>query len=149
MQMALKERLMDDLKVAMRNKDVVKKNTITLIRAAILQIEKDQKIELDDNGIIEIISKELKKRKDAMVDFEKSGRQDLIDGLKQEIEVVKEYLPEQLTYQEVEQIVKDTILEVEAKDMKDMGKVMQAVKAKTAGVADGKTINEIVKQQLA
>ncbi|MDD4066572.1 MAG: GatB/YqeY domain-containing protein [Clostridia bacterium] len=147
--MALKERLMDDLKVAMRNKDVVKKNTITLIRAAILQIEKDQKIELDDNGIIEIISKELKKRKDAMVDFEKSGRQDLIDGLKQEIEVVKEYLPEQLTYQEVEQIVKDTILEVEAKDMKDMGKVMQAVKAKTAGVADGKTINEIVKQQLA
>lgn len=140
---------MDDLKVAMRNKDVVKKNTITLIRAAILQIEKDQKIELDDNGIIEIISKELKKRKDAMVDFEKSGRQDLIDGLKQEIEVVKEYLPEQLTYQEVEQIVKDTILEVEAKDMKDMGKVMQAVKAKTAGVADGKTINEIVKQQLA
>lgn len=147
--MALKERLMDDLKVAMRNKDVVKKNTITLIRAAILQIEKDQKIELDDNGIIEIISKELKKRKDAMVDFEKSGRQDLIDGLKQEIEVVKEYLPEQLTYQEIEQIVKDTIVEVEAKDMKDMGKVMQAVKAKTAGVADGKTINEIVKQQLA
>lgn len=140
---------MDDLKVAMRNKDVVKKNTITLIRAAILQIEKDQKIELDDNGIIEIISKELKKRKDAMVDFEKSGRQDLIDGLKQEIEVVKEYLPEQLTYQEIEQIVKDTIVEVEAKDMKDMGKVMQAVKAKTAGVADGKTINEIVKQQLA
>lgn len=140
---------MDDLKVAMRNKDVVKKNTITLIRAAILQIEKDQKIELDDKGIIEIISKELKKRKDAMVDFEKSGRQDLIDGLKQEIEVVKEYLPEQLTYQEIEQIVKDTIFEVEAKDMKDMGKVMQAVKAKTAGVADGKTINEIVKQQLA
>lgn len=140
---------MDDLKVAMRNKDVVKKNTITLIRAAILQIEKDQKIELDDKGITEIISKELKKRKDAMVDFEKSGRQDLIDGLKQEIEVVKEYLPEQLTYQEIEQIVKDTIFEVEAKDMKDMGKVMQAVKAKTAGVADGKTINEIVKQQLA
>lgn len=140
---------MDDLKVAMRNKDVVKKNTITLIRAAILQIEKDQKIELDDKGITEIISKELKKRKDAMVDFEKSGRQDLIDGLKQEIEVVKEYLPEQLTYQEIEQIVKDTIVEVEAKDMKDMGKVMQAVKAKTAGVADGKTINEIVKQQLA
>lgn len=140
---------MGDLKVAMRDKDVVKKNTIILIRAAILQIEKDQKIELDDNGIIEIISKELKKRKDAMVDFEKSGRQDLIDGLKQEIEVVKEYLPEQLTYQEVEQIVKDTIIEVEAKDMNDMGKVMQAVKTKTAGVADGKTINEIVKQQLA
>ena len=147
--MNIKEKLMEDLKVAMRNKDVIKKNTITLIRSAILQYEKDNKVELDENGIIEIISKELKKRNDSLVEYEKSGRADLINSLKEEIEVVKEYLPEPLTVEELEQIIKDTIEEVGAKDMKDMGKVMQGVKAKTLGRADGKTINEIVKKQLA
>ena len=147
--MNIKEKLMEDLKVAMKNKDVIKKNTITLIRSAILQYEKDNKIELDENGIIEIISKELKKRNDSLVEYEKSGRADLINSLKEEIEVVKEYLPEPLTVEELEQIIKDTIEEVGAKDMKDMGKVMQSVKAKTLGRADGKTINEIVKKQLA
>lgn len=147
--MNIKEKLMEDLKVAMKNKDVIKKNTITLIRSAILQYEKDNKVELDENGIIEIISKELKKRNDSLVEYEKSGRADLINSLKEEIEVVKEYLPEPLTVEELEQIIKDTIEEVGAKDMKDMGKVMQSVKAKTLGRADGKTINEIVKKQLA
>ena len=147
--MNIKEKLMEDLKVAMKNKDVIKKNTITLIRSAILQYEKDNTVELDENGIIEIISKELKKRNDSLVEYEKSGRADLINSLKEEIEVVKEYLPEPLTVEELEQIIKDTIEEVGAKDMKDMGKVMQGVKAKTLGRADGKTINEIVKKQLA
>lgn len=147
--MDIKEKLMEDLKVAMKNKDVIKKNTITLIRASILQYEKDNKTQLDDNGIIEIISKELKKRNDSLVEYEKSGRSDLTDALKQEIEVVKEYLPEPLTQEELELIVKETIAEVEAKDMKDMGKVMQGVKAKTLGRADGRTINEIVKKLLA
>lgn len=147
--MNIKERLMEDLKVAMKNKDVIKKNTITLIRSAILQYEKDNKVELDENGIIEIISKELKKRNDSLVEYEKSGRADLIDALKEEIEVVKEYLPEPLTIEELTQIIKDTIVEVDAKEMKDMGKVMQSVKAKTLGRADGKTINEIVKKQLS
>ena len=147
--MNIKEKLMEDLKVAMKNKDVIKKNTITLIRSAILQYEKDNKVELDENGIIEIISKELKRRNDSLVEYEKSGRADLINNLKEEIEVVKEYLPEPLTLEELEQIVKDTIEEVGAKDIKAMGKVMQGVKAKTLGRADGKTINEIVKKQLA
>lgn len=147
--MDIKEKLMEDLKVAMKNKDVIKKNTITLIRASILQYEKDNKTQLDDNGIIEIISKELKKRNDSLIEYEKSGRSDLTDALKQEIEVVKEYLPEPLTQEELELIVKETIAEVEAKDMKDMGKVMQGVKAKTLGRADGRTINEIVKKLLA
>lgn len=147
--MNMKEKLMEDLKVAMKNKDVIKKNTITLIRSAILQYEKDNKTELDENGIIEIISKELKKRNDSLIEYEKSGRADLIDALKEEIEVVKEYLPEPLTIEELTQIVQDTIAEVEAKDMKDMGKVMQGVKAKTLGRADGRTINEIVKKQLS
>lgn len=147
--MNLKEQLMNDLKDAMKEKDVVKKNTITMIRAAILQYEKDNLTQLDENGIIDIISKELKRRKDAMAEFEKSGRQDLIEELEKEIQIVKAYLPEELSIEELTKIIKDTIIEVDAKDIKDMGKVMKAVKEKTTGRADGRTINEIVKKELA
>lgn len=147
--MSLKEQLMIDLKEAMKEKDIIRKNTITLIRSAILQYEKDKLTQLDENGVIDIIAKEQKKRKDALVEFEKSGRQDLIDDLKKEMEVIKGYLPEELSVEELTSIIKETIVEVDAKDMKDMGKVMQAVKAKTSGRADGRTINEIVKKELA
>lgn len=145
----LKEKLMEDLKSAMKEKNEIKKNTVTMIKAAILQIEKDKQIQLDDTQIIDIISKEAKKRKDALVEFEKSGRQDLVDQTNEELKVIKEYLPEELSIEELEKIIEETIKEVNAVDMKDMGKVMQGVKAKTTGRADGKTINEIVKRKLA
>ena len=147
--MALKEKLMEDLKEAMKNKDELKKNTVTMIRAAIKQIEVDKRVELEDNDIIDIISKEAKKRKDALSEFEKAGRQDLIDQTNAELALIKEYLPEELSVEELTQIIEDTIKEVGAETMKDMGKVMQAVKTKTAGRADGKTINEIVKAKLS
>ena len=145
----LKEKLMEDLKNAMKEKNEIKKNTVTMIKAAVLQIEKDKQIQLDDTQILEIISKEAKKRKDALVEFEKSGRQDLVDQTNEELAVIKEYLPEELSVEELEKIVEETIKEVNAIDMKDMGKVMQAVKTKTTGRADGKTINEIVKRKLS
>ncbi len=145
----LKEKLMEDLKSAMKEKNEIKKNTVTMIKAAVLQIEKDKQIQLDDTQILDIISKEAKKRKDALVEFEKSGRQDLVDQTNEELRVIKEYLPEELSLEELEAIIEDTIKEVGAVDMKDMGKVMQAVKAKTTGRADGKTINEIVKRKLS
>ena len=147
--MALKEKLMEDLKDAMKNKDELKKNTVTMIRAAIKQIEVDKRVELDDNEVIDIISKEAKKRKDALVEFEKAGRQDLIDQTNAELALIKTYLPEELSEEELTKIIEETIVEVGAETMKDMGKVMQAVKAKTAGRADGKTINEIVKAKLS
>ena len=100
-------------------------------------------------NVIDIIAKEQKKRKDALVEFEKSGRQDLVNQTNEELAVIKEYLPEELSMEELEKIIEETIKEVNAIDMKDMGKVMQAVKAKTSGRADGKTINEIVKKELA
>ncbi|MBO5142571.1 MAG: GatB/YqeY domain-containing protein [Clostridia bacterium] len=145
----LKEKLMEDLKNAMKEKNEIKKNTVTMIKAAVLQIEKDKQIVLDDTQIIDIISKEAKKRKDALVEFEKSGRQDLVDQTNEELAVIKAYLPEELSVEELENIIEETIKEVNAVDMKDMGKVMQAVKAKTTGRADGKTINEIVKKKLS
>ena len=103
--MSLKERLLQDMKDAMKEKDTVRKNTVQLVRSGILQIEKDKKIELDDEGVLDVISKELKKRRDSMPDFIKSGRQDLIDELNKEIEVLLGYLPEQMTEEEIKDLV--------------------------------------------
>lgn len=138
--MSLKDRLLDDMKIAMREKDPVKKNAIQMVRAAILQVEKDNKVTLDDNGVIDVIAKEVKKRKDVLPEYEKSGRQDLIEDLNKEIEVLMSYLPEQLSEEELDAIIKDTIQELGASSMKDMGKVMSAVISKTKGRADGRVI---------
>ena len=132
----------------MKEKNVVRKNVIQMVRAAILQVEKDKQITLDDNQIIDIIAKESKKRKDALGDYEKSGREDLINEIKEEIEILAEYLPKQLSLEEVETIVKDVINEIGATSMKDMGKVMKAAKEKIGAASDGKTINEVVKKCL-
>lgn len=147
--MSLKDRLLEDMKVAMKDKDLIRKNTVQMARAAILQVEKDNKVTLDDEGVIEVISKEVKKRKDVLPEYEKSGRQDLIDNLNKEIEVLMGYLPEQLSEEQLDEIVKITIQEVGASSMKDMGKVMAAIMPKTKGRADGKTINALVKKYLA
>lgn len=144
----LKEKLMEDLKSAMKEKDEIKKNTVQMIRAAILQVEKDKAIQLDDNQIIDIIAKEMKKRKDSLSDYEKSGREDLINAVKKEMEIITAYLPKQLSKEELTEIIKEIIAEVGAVDIKDMGKVMKAAKEKIGAAADGKAINEVVKELL-
>ena len=145
----LKEQLLEDFKNAMKEKDEIRKNTVMMIRSAILQIEKDTQKAVSENEIIEIIAKEMKKRKETLADIEASGRTDLIANVNREIEVIKAYLPEELSKEEIEKIVVETIAEVGAQTIRDMGKVMQAVKPKTAGRADNKLINEIVKAKLA
>ena len=145
----LKEKLLEDLKNCMKDKNVVRKNVIQMVRAAILQVEKDNGITLDDNQIIDIIAKESKKRKDSLEDYEKSGSEDLINELKEEINILAEYLPKQLSMEEVEKIVKEVIEAEGATSMKDMGKVMKSAKAKIGAASDGKTINEVVKKCLS
>lgn len=145
----LKEKLLEDLKNSMKTKNVVRKNVIQMVRAAILQVEKDKQLVLEDDQIIDIIAKESKKRKDSLADYEKSGREDLISQIKEEIEVLTEYLPKQLSIEEVEEIVKQVIQDEGATSMKDMGKVMKAAKEKIGASSDGKTINEVVKKLLA
>lgn len=144
----LKEKLLEDLKNSMKEKNEIRKNTVTLIRSAILQQEKDNKIELSDDQIIEIMAKEAKKRRDSLPDFEKSGREDLVSQVNEEIAIISEYLPKQLSYEEVEKIVEEVIKDTGATSMKDMGKVMKEAKVRIGVTADGKTINEIVKQKL-
>lgn len=144
--MSLKEQLLEDMKNAMKDKDPIKKSTVQMARAAILQVEKDNRITLDDDGILEIIAKEVKKRRDVLPDYEKSGRQDLIDNLKAEIDVLLQYLPQQLTEEELEIIVRQAVQETGATSAKDMGRIMQIVMPQVKGRADGKMINGIAKK---
>lgn len=143
----LKNQLLLDLKNTMKNKDIVAKNTIQSLRAAILQYEIDNKQELTDDKIIDIISKEKKKRLDALEQFNKSDRQDLIQQTQKELNVISKYLPQPATQEEIEQTVINTIKELNA-TQKDFGKVMKEVTAKLKNRTDGKTISGIVKQKL-
>ena len=145
----LKEKLMEDLKVSMREKNNLRKNTIQMVRAAILQIEKDKGIEVDDGKILEIIAKEVKTKKDALADFEKAEREDLINQTNEEISVLQEYLPKQLTHDELKEKIAEVIAKVGATSIKDMGIVMKEAKAAIGTAADGKSINEVVKELLA
>lgn len=142
----LKEKLMEDLKEAMRSKNEIKKNTVQMVRAAILQIEKDKGIQVEDDRILEIIAKEVKSKRDALKDFEKAERQDLIDQTNQEIEVLQQYLPKQLSKEEIKVELEKIIAEIGATTMKDMGAIMKEAKAKMGASADGKTINEVAKE---
>ena len=147
--MSLKEKLAEDLKSAMKDKDIIRKNVVQLVRAGVLQIEKDNKVTLDDEGVLDVIAKQLKQRRDSFPDYEKSGREDLIAELKAEMDVLMGYLPEQLTKEELEVIVNDAVIKTGASSMKDMGKIMAEVMPKTKGRADGKVINEIAKAILS
>ena len=146
--MSLKEQLFADLKTAMKEKDTLKKDTVQLIRSGILQFEKDNKVELDDEGVMEIITKQLKSRRDSLPDFIKSGREDLIEKLNKEIEILLSYLPEQLSEDEIAKIVEEAIAETGAASIKEMGKVMGIVNPKLKGRADMKVVGALVKKLL-
>ena len=147
--MSLKEKLLNDMKEAMKEKDVLRKNTVQSVRGAILQVEKDTMKDVDEEQILDIIMSEIKKRKDALADFEKGHRQDLVDAANAEIAVLQSYLPAQLSEEELVALVRETIAEVSAVSMKDMGKVMGAITPKVKGKADNSKVSSIVKQCLA
>lgn len=142
----LKEKLMEDLKNSMKNKDEIRKNTVQMVRAAILQIEKDKGIQVEDDKILEIIAKEVKSKKDALKDFEKANREDLIKQTNTEIEILQEYLPQQLSREEIKTELEKIISKLGATTMKDMGAIMKEAKAQMGASADGKTINEVAKE---
>ena len=144
----MKEQLLQDLKEAMKEKDILKKDTITMLRAAILQVEKDSQKVLNDDDICGIVAKEVKKRKESVTEYENAGRQDIADNLKREIEILSKYLPEQLTEEEITKMVEEAIAESGATGPRDMGKVMGILRPKTQGKADGKVVSDIVKEKL-
>lgn len=147
--MTIKEQLMADFKEAMKAKDDIAKNTISFARAAIKQYEVDNREELSDEGIVAVLAKQVKMRKDALADFEKAGRTDLAESYKAEIEILNKYLPEQLSEEKVMEIVKATALELGIEGGKqNMGKLMGPVMAKVKGQADGNLVKQVVMQFL-
>ena len=149
METNIKNRLLLDLKNAMKSKDVVFKNTIQSLRASILQYEIDKKEDLDNNEdiVIDIINKEKKKRLDTLEQIRNTNRKDLIEQTEKELMIISKYLPEQLTIQQVEQEVERVITELNA-TQKDFGKVMKELTTKLKNKTDGKTISNIVKDKL-
>jgi hypothetical protein len=146
--MSLKDLLMQDLKTAMQEKDVLKKTTVTMLRAAVKQVEVDQRVELLDQDIVEIVAKQIKQKRAAIEEFAKGGRQDLVDEALAEIHILEAYLPEQLTEEQIKAMVLEAIAETGASSPKDMGKVMNIMTPKTKGLADGKLVATLVKEQL-
>lgn len=141
----MKEKLMNDLKNAMKEKDTIKKNTIQGIRASILQYEKDNQIEANNEKIIDIISKELKKRNDTLDSLKETDRIDLIEQTKNEIKIISEYLPKQLSDGEIETI----ILGIIHRGIDGIGPIMKQAKIEIGNQADGKRISNIVKEILS
>jgi len=146
--MSLKDRISEDMKAAMKAHEKDRLAVIRMVRSAIRQTEIDGKKDLDDKGVIAVISKELKMRKDSLEEFRKGGRDDLVEKTQAEIDVLLPYLPEQLSEDEVKALVKEAVEQTGAASMKDMGKVMGVLMPKVKGRADGKMVNSIVKGML-
>ena len=148
--MTLQERLTEDFKAAMKAHDEVKKNTLSFARAAIKQVEVDTRKEVEDADVLEILKKQVKMRKDALADFEKAGRTDLLDSYKAEIEILEAYLPEQMSEEQIRKLVNETAAEVGVEGGKqNMGKLMKSVMPKVKGLADGNTVRKIIEEFLA
>jgi uncharacterized protein YqeY len=148
--MTLQERLTEDFKAAMKAHDEVKKNTLSFARAAIKQVEVDTRKEVEDADVLAILKKQVKMRKDALADFEKAGRTDLLDSYKAEIEILEAYLPEQMSEEQIRKLVTETAAEVGVEGGKqNMGKLMKSVMPKVKGLADGNTVRKIIEEFLA
>ena len=146
--MTLKERITEDMKSAMRASDKERLSTIRMVQAAIKQREVDERIALDDTQVLAVLEKMVKQRRESIAAFEQGGRADLADKEKAEILILSAYLPEQLSEAEVDALIRAAIADTGAASMKDMGKVMGAVKAKAAGRADMGAVSARIKAAL-
>ena len=148
--MSLDVRLNEDVKAALKAKDTIRVSTLRMVRAEIAttKLTKNKK-GLDDAEIIKIIQGHVKRHKESIAQFEKGGRQDLVDKETRELEILSEYLPEPLSDEELMNIVEETIADLGTTSKKEMGRVMKAVMEKVAGRADGKSVSRIVSSRLS
>lgn len=146
---SLREKLLDDMKTAMKSKDKERLSVIRMARAAIKNVEIDKRKDLDDNEVVEVIAREVKQRRDSIREYEKAGKDDIVTGLQREIKVLEKYLPEQLTEEEIAKLVDDVVKEIGGDDMSDMGKIMGAIMPRVKGRADGRIVNKIVQRKLS
>ncbi len=144
----LKKQLQEELKKAMKEKDTFKRDTVRFLMSTIKQVEVDSRKELSDDDIIKIIQKSVKQREESAKQYKEAGREDLYEKEIKEAQILKSYLPKQLSNEELEVELKKIIDEVGASSLKDMGKIMGVATKKLASVADGKRINQTVKKLL-
>ena len=148
--MTLRNRLTEDMKLAMKDKEAgkLKLSVIRMVRSAAKYLDIDRHKELDDNELLEVVAKEVKMRKDSLEEFRKANRPELLATLEQEIAILMEYLPEQMGEPEVRALVAQAVADAQASSPKDMGKVMAILMPKVKGRADGKLVNSLVKEML-
>lgn len=144
----LSNNLLKDFKKYLIAKDTIKKNTVQILRAEILNKSKELHRDISDEEILEIIAKQIKQKKDSLADFKKADRQDLINQTYEEIDTLEQYMPKPLGMEELAIIVKETASEINAIDKKDMGRLIKEIKQQVGVRADGKTISDLVKQVL-
>lgn len=147
--MSLKDTLMEDLKTSMKEKDNLRKNTITMLRSRIKQYEVDNREDANDDLIMQMIQKELKERSDTLESLKDSNRDDLIEDTKAEIAILEKYLPKQLSDDELAEITEKIIADTKAESIKDMGKVMASAKEQIGSRATPKRMSEIIKEKLS
>jgi uncharacterized protein YqeY len=144
----LKKRIDQDLKAALKNKDSVRLNVLRMMKSEIRYKEIDLGSELSDDEVILVLSSSIKKRKDSIQQFEKGGRDDLVSKERAELDVIHKYMPEQLTEEELSEIISQAIGEVNATGPSDLGKVMKQIMPNVRGKADGKKVNQLVSSRL-
>jgi uncharacterized protein YqeY len=147
--MTLRERVNEDVKAAMKAREAERLGTLRLLTAALKQREVDERITLDDAGVVAVIEKMLKQRKDSITQYEQAGRQDLADAEKREVAILSAYLPQQLSEAELAAVVAKAVADSGARSPADMGKVMAIVKPLVAGKADMGKVSALVKARLA
>lgn len=145
----MKERLLNDLKEAMKNKDKEKLSVIRMVKGAIQLEEINKKRDLTDDEVIAIITKQIKTRKESIVEFEKGSRDDLIKKAQEEIDLLNIYMPEQMSEEEVIKVIDETFKEINPSSVKDMGKLMGAITPKVKGKADLGFVNKIIREKLS
>lgn len=146
--MSLVQQIEQDMKSAMRQKDKQVLSTLRLLRATIKKEEIDKRTTFNDEQILDVIVRAIKQRKDSVAEYSKAGREDLAEKEQNEIEILTRYLPKQLSESELRALIQETIEAVGAKTKKDLGKVMGAILPKVKGKADGKTVNQLVREYL-
>ncbi len=147
--MNIQEKIVQDMKISMKSGDRLVVDTLRMVRAAIKNCSIEKGRELSNEEVIDVLSNEVKKRKDSIDLYQKGNREDLVVKEKREIEIISSYLPEPLSSEELEKIVEDTISETGAQSLKDMGKVMGVVMGRVRGRAEGRTVQEVVKRMLS
>jgi len=146
--LTLKEHITEDMKQAMKERNKLKLDAIRMLRGAIRNREIEKQTELDDDGVLQVLANQVKKRKDSIEQFRDAGRMDLVERESEQLQAIEIYMPQQLSLEEIKELIDEVITDTGANSMRDMGKVMSTIMPHIQGRADGKEVNQMVREKL-